>query len=72
MKRMNKVWFGGIYNGDQWASMGQIFRCLCPKEEVLISSISRLNTRFEVYFPALVSLLNLIIRACHELEQPVI
>ena len=52
--------------------MGEIFRCLCPKEKVLISSISRLNTRFKVYFHALVSLLNLIIRACQELKQRVI
>ena len=49
--------------------MGEIFRCLCPKEKDLIWSISRLNTRFDVYFHALISLLNLIMRACQELEQ---
>ena len=63
----------GLFWGHlKWASKGEIFRCLCSKEKDLISGISRLNTRFEVYFHALVFLLNLIMRACHELEQRVI
>ena len=53
-------------------SVGNFVKCMCPKEKFLISSISSLNKRFKVDFHALVSLKNLIMRACQELEQHVI
>ena len=52
--------------------MGEIITCLCPKEKILILSISQLNASIYVYFKEPVSPSNLIMRAHKEPGQHVI